>query len=242
MEQVPFERVLGPKIGQAMKEWHEVKSNGKITWHMESIVTEIATNEDNTVRQVTLKNGTKIDCDLCVVGAGVVPATEFIKKDGPIKFERDQAVMVDRMMHAGNDLFAGGDIARYQFHLTNDSVRIEHYGMAQYHGRIAALNMIGKETECLNIPFFWTTQYSKSLRYCGHALHYDDIVVDGSLDPKDFKFVAYFCQGDKVIAAASMDRDPIVSIVAELLQNNQMISKQSLTEQLKTGDVNFSKL
>ena len=50
--------------------------------------------------------------------------------------------------------------------------------------------MLGKEEEFNSIPYFWSVQYGKSLRYCGHALSWDEIVYNGS--PKDRKFVAYY--------------------------------------------------
>ena len=240
MEKVPFERVLGVQLGKAMKEWHELKSEGKISWYMEAVVSEILTDEDLSVKEVVLKDGTRLPCTLCVIGAGVVPATQFIQQTGDVKIEpRDFSVLVDGKMHAGNELYAGGDIARYKFHLSGDSVRIEHYGMAQFHGRIAALNMLGKNVECNNIPFFWTTQYGKSLRYCGHALRFDDVLIDGDFSPAVFKFVAYFCEGDKVVAAASVERDPAVAIVAELLNAGQMFSKQQLKEELEKGKISL---
>ena len=34
-------------------------------------------------------------------------------------------------------------------------------------GRIAARNMLGKAEPFNSIPYFWTVQYGKSLRYCG---------------------------------------------------------------------------
>ena len=50
--------------------------------------------------------------------------------------------------------------------------------------------MLGKEEAFNSIPYFWTVQYKKSLRYCGHALSWDEIVYDGS--PEDRKFAAYY--------------------------------------------------
>jgi len=240
MEKVPFERVLGTKLGAIMKEWHEVKSKGKITWYMESIVNEINTDENFNVKEVILKSGIKIPCDLVVLGAGVIPATDFIKPSGDVKIEpRDKSLLVDTKMHAGNDLYGAGDIARYNFHFSGDSIRVEHYGMAQFQGKIAALNMLGKNVECKSIPFFWTSQYGKSLRYCGHALRFDDVIIDGDASADNFKFAAYYCEGNKIVAAASVDRDPVVSIVAELLQSNQMLNKEELLEELKKGKISL---
>lgn len=93
-------------------------------------------------------------------------------------------------------------------------------------GRIAALNMLGKEKEARSIPFFWTTQYGKSIRYCGHALSFDEIHIDGNLDK--LEFVAYYIRQGTVIAAASMSRDPLVAVIAELLDAGKMPDAQTL--------------
>lgn len=44
---------------------------------------------------------------------------------------------------------------------------VGHYSLAHYHGRIAALNICGKETPLKSVPFFWTTLLGKSYRYAG---------------------------------------------------------------------------
>ena len=57
-------------------------------------------------------------------------------------------------------------------------------------GRVAARNMMGKQEDFSSIPYFWTVQYGKSLRYCGHALSWDEIIYRGSTEER--KFVAYY--------------------------------------------------
>jgi len=37
--------------------------------------------------------------------------------------------------------------------------------------------MVGKETPCVTVPFFWTGQYGKSLRYAGRNQVYRTQVV-----------------------------------------------------------------
>ena len=70
-------------------------------------------------------------------------------------------------MKAGEDVFAGGDIARFPLPLIGDSANIGHWQLAHKHGRVAAKNMLGKNQPFNSIPFFWTVLYGKSLRYCG---------------------------------------------------------------------------
>ena len=72
-----------------------------------------------------------------------------------------------QFMKAGEDVFAGGDIARFPLPLTGDSANIGHWQLAHKHGRVAAKNMLGKNQPFDSIPFFWTVLYGKSLRYCG---------------------------------------------------------------------------
>ena len=57
-------------------------------------------------------------------------------------------------------------------------------------GRIAALNMTGKESKLRSVPYFWTTQFGKSIRYAGYGAGYDDVIFYG--EPADGKFVAYY--------------------------------------------------
>ena len=38
-------------------------------------------------------------------------------------------------------------------------------------GRIAALNMLGRDIEIHSVPFFWTVLFGKSLRYAGGCVY-----------------------------------------------------------------------
>jgi len=229
METVPFERVLGPQIGAALQKFHE--KNG-VTFRMKRVVQEFR-GTDGVVRSILLDNGECLDADICVVGAGVIPATKFVKG---VTLERDQSIPCDRFLKAAEGLYAGGDIARYPYHLTGESVRIEHWGMAENHGRVAALNMIDKPTQVDNVPYFWTNQYGKNIRYCGHALQMDDTYVEGSLD--DLNFLAIFSHKGVVLAAAGVARDQQVAAIADLLH----AKKTPSMEDIKKGKIDFAKL
>src|SRR5690554_5724835 len=95
--------------------------------------------------------------------------------------------------------------------------------------------MLGQNVICDNIPYFWTTQYGKSVRYCGHGLKFDDVIVDGSLE--DLNFLILFSDGGKIVAAASMDssRDPVISAVAELMHNKKMLN----ADEIKSSKADF---
>ena len=57
-------------------------------------------------------------------------------------------------------IFAAGDIV--SFHLLTygvERVTIDHWGLAMYLGRVAALYIMGKERDVHTVPFFWTVQF-----------------------------------------------------------------------------------
>lgn len=63
--------------------------------------------------------------------------------------------------------------------------------------------MVGRPMPNLDIPFFWTRLWDRTLSYSGYAVGYDEVIIDGSL--KDLKFVAYYAKQDKIVASASMN-------------------------------------
>jgi len=62
-------------------------------------------------------------------------------------------------------VYAGGDSVYAP--ILDTAACIGHWQLAHYHGRIAALNMVGKQTEIQTVPFFWTMLFGKGVRYAG---------------------------------------------------------------------------
>ena len=54
-------------------------------------------------------------------------------------------------------------------------LRVEHWRVAEQQGRVAALNMLGKDVSYDAVPMFWTIQYFKQLDYIGHAKRWDEV-------------------------------------------------------------------
>ena len=76
-------------------------------------------------------------------------------------------------------------------------------------------------------------QHSKSCdpvgvyyNYIGLALGWDEIVYNGNVEER--KFSAFFVKDDKVMAAASLNSDPVVSQSAELMLQGKMPSGTQL--------------
>lgn len=69
-------------------------------------------------------------------------------------------------------VYAGGDIAYAPVSIEdNKKFAIGHFQLAQYHGHLAAHNMLGKSKAIDSVPFFWTMLFGIGLRYSG-IFHY----------------------------------------------------------------------
>lgn len=210
---VPFEHVLGEKVGRLMQQIHE--SHG-VKFKLDSKVSAFVGEEK--VASVELESGESLAADMVVVGIGVQPATDFI--EGVVLNEDDKSVPVNQYLQAAPNVYAAGDIAQFPHFITGESVRIEHWRLAMQHGRGAALNMMGEDVAFKSVPFFWTGQYDVKLRYIGHAEKWDDIVIKGSLEDKSF--LAFYIKDEQVLAAAGIGRDRDIAAISELLGTPQM--------------------
>jgi nitrite reductase (NADH) large subunit len=88
-------------------------------------------NDDKIIESVILDDGTRIDCDVIIVAAGVRPAIECVKGSN-IKAERFIEV-TDRMETTARDVYAAGDVTG----------RSGIWPNAQKQGQIAGYNMCG---------------------------------------------------------------------------------------------------
>ncbi|XP_028941651.1 apoptosis-inducing factor 3-like, partial [Antrostomus carolinensis] len=220
-EEFPFQKALGPEVGGvAMK----MLQNKGVKFHMKTELCELK-GKDGKVTEAVLANGEKLPADVVVVGIGVSPNSAFLKGTS-IARDDSGAILVDLHMQTNiPNVFAAGDVVSFPVALLNgDRSSIHHQQVAEAHGHIAALNMLKKEKELHTVPFFWTTMLGKSIHYAGCGKGYTDTVVKGSLEQQ--KFLIFYIRDGFVTAAASLNCDPSVSLIAEVLWSGKQISKE----------------
>ncbi|EAW38154.1 FAD-dependent oxidoreductase [Lyngbya sp. PCC 8106] len=212
-DSVPFEKILGQKVGEMFQDLHE--SNG-VSFCFGTKVTEFKGN--GQVKAAILENGEEISADLVVIGIGVEPVTNFLS--GVKIEEKDNSVIVNEYLQAGEDLYAAGDIARFPYAPIDQLTRIEHWRLAAQHGRIAAHNMVGNQVKFTGIPFFWSGQFNVKLRYAGHAEDWDEILFDGDVNSQEF--LAFYIKNNQVLAVTGCGRDQEITAITELMRLQQM--------------------
>jgi apoptosis-inducing factor 3 len=190
----PMERVLGADMGDFIRALHEEHG---VVFHLENKVVAIETGA------VRLESGGTLDADLVVVGIGVRPRLELAETAG---LAIDRGVVVDQYLEtSAQGVYAAGDIARWPDAYSGETIRIEHWVVAERQGQTAAQNMLGARTPFTDVPFFWSQHYDIPINYVGHARSWDEIDIDGDIGANDC--LLRFKQEGRVKAVASIFRD-----------------------------------
>lgn len=222
-DQVPFSRTLGEEIGQMIQREHQAHG---VHFHLGNGVTGF-TGEGQSISGVILSSGETLPADCVVLGIGVIPATGFLRDSGLLLDEKDGSVRVNERLETSHpDIFAAGDIARWG---DGAGTRIEHWRVAEQHGMIAAQNMLGGSQRVdERVPFFWTNQWGVTLRYTGHALHWDDLVVRGSI--ADGPFVAFYVLSGALQAAVGRGADQEIAAIEFILQRHLPLTVEQMRD------------
>ncbi len=190
----PMERILGPDMGDFVRALHEEHG---VIFHLNDTVTAI------DGKRATLKSGGSLQADLIVVGVGVRPRLGLAEKAG---LKLDRGVVVDQFLQtSAPGVYAAGDIARWPDPHSGQSIRVEHWVVAERQGQTAARNMLGMAEPFNAVPFFWSQHYDIPINYVGHAEHWDEIAIEGDIKAKDC-LLRYRNKGT-LLAVASIFRD-----------------------------------
>src|ERR671921_895832 len=203
-------RAVGPEMGRFFEDF--LRDRGV---HVRTRTRTERLEGGDGVEAVVLPDGTRLHADVVVIGVGVRPDTELAERAGlPV----DNGILVDRQLQAADGIWAAGDVANADHHLFR-RVRIEHWAEALNQGLLAGRNLAGAGEGYDRVPYFFSYQFDLSLSYLGHVREWDELVVRGSREVDDPRFVAWYLRDGRPMAALIVNdwdaEDPVREVIRQ---------------------------
>lgn len=169
--------------------------------HGVTMLTNEALNgfEGKTVlRNIQTKSGNRVPAALAVVACGAEPNLDLVRNT-PLSGPHGSPVS-EYLETEEKGIYAIGDLAFYPDRMMGGVRRQTHWENAREQGIVAGANMTGKKRiRYEQIPYFWTEMFDLRFDFIGDfSLQPTRIDLKGTHAKK--KFVARYCQGDKVRA------------------------------------------
>lgn len=211
-----MDRVLARVAAEPVSRFYEAEHRARGVDVRTGIVVDCIEGEAGAATRVRLAGGETVAADIIVVGIGIVPAVEPLRRAGAAG---DNGVDVDEYCRTGlADIFAIGDCAAHlNPYASGARVRLESVQNAHDQAVVAALAIIGRPEPYRAIPWFWSNQYDLKLQTVGLPLGHDEVVVRG--DPAERSFSAIYLKEERVIAL------DCVNAVRDYVQGRRLVSE-----------------
>ena len=177
-----------------------------------------------------MADGEKIDCDVALIGIGILPNQE-IAADAGIACKN--GILVDRDCRTNDpDIYAIGDCAfRPLVHYGREG-RLESVHNAIEQGKISAAHIVGKDRPAEDVPWFWSDQYNIKLQIAGLSQGYDEAVVRG--DPVTESFAVFYFADGRLISVDA------VNAPAEFISAKRLIAADAKISPETVADLSIS--
>lgn len=166
---------------------------------------------DSHVTGARLADGTELAIDFALVGVGIIPNTDLAAAAG---LAIDNGIQTDTHCRTSDPrVWAAGDCATLMW--KGARIRLESVGNAIDQAECAALNIMGRATDYVPQPWFWSDQYDCKLQIAGLNTGYDSVHIrqtDG--DARSHWYYA----GDRLIAVDAMNDSRAYMIGKRLIE------------------------
>jgi 3-phenylpropionate/trans-cinnamate dioxygenase ferredoxin reductase subunit len=201
-------RAVGPELGRFFEAFQRDRGV-----HVRTRTQAQRIEGRDRVEAVVLADGSRLPAEVVVIGVGVHPDTDLAARAG---LRVDDGVLVDQRLQAAEGVWAAGDVANAD-HPLFGRIRIEHWAEALNQGLLAGRNLAGAGDRYDRVPYFFSDQFDLSLSYLGHVREWDELVVQGSQELDDPRFVAWYLRQGTPRAALIVNdwdaEDPVREVI-----------------------------
>ncbi|MEJ1110856.1 MULTISPECIES: NAD(P)/FAD-dependent oxidoreductase [unclassified Kribbella] len=221
--------VLGEKIGELFAELHR----------QHGVELRFNTGVDgfegtDKVTGVRTSDGEVLPADLVIVGVGVQPNTELAAEAGIEVATRDNGsgiVTGPDLQTSAEDVYAAGDVVRWEHPLFGRPVRVEHWQSAKDSAKSAAKAMLGQDVAHDAIPFFFTDQYDLGMEYAGDVPRGASYQVVLRGDPASGAYLAFWLDDDRhVLAGMHVNTWGAIDGVQDLIRSGKQVDPERLAD------------
>ena len=146
-------------------------------------------------------DGRTFDCDIVIIGIGIVPNVELAASAG---LQCNDGIIVDELARTADPhIVAAGDCTNHPHPLLERRVRLESVPNAIHQAKVAAATLLGTPMPYSEVPWFWSDQYDLKLQIAGLSTGYDEVVVRG--DPAARRFAAFYLRGGQLLAVDAVN-------------------------------------
>jgi 3-phenylpropionate/trans-cinnamate dioxygenase ferredoxin reductase subunit len=217
------ERVMSRAVSPALSEFfgaEHVKAGVTL-----KLNTGVEGFEGNGKVERIIAGGQSYDCDLVLVGIGVMGNDDLAREAG---LAVSDGIVVDRnAMTSDPAIFAAGDCTRH-YGREGIELRLECVQNAIDQAKHAALAMVGKPTPYREVPWFWSDQYDLKLQIAGLAWPGDTLVTRG--DPASRKFAVFHLRQGAVAAVEAVNAAPEYIVGRKLIAEGAKVAPERLAD------------
>lgn len=181
-------------------------------------------NATGHVESVLLDDGRTLDCDLVVLGIGVLPNVELAEAAG---IACAGGILVDGCGRtSAPNVLAAGDVANMD--LPYGRLRLESIQAANDGARAAASVLVGRPQPLTAVPWFWSEQHDLKLQMAGIPAHGDETVLRG--DMAEDRFTLFYLRDGALVAAHSVNRPAEHMLARKLIAQRARIPVETLAD------------
>ncbi len=221
--ETPLAQSLGPRLGRILQGAHERRGVRVLCGRRVERF-----GGSTRVENVWLDDGSRVDCDLVVVGIGVRPSVSWL--DGSEVHVEDGVRCDETLASNVTGVVAAGDVASWYNPLFEERMRVEHWTNAIEQARHAVSTLLAEPGEAKpfeSVPMFWSDQFDIKIQAAGKPKPTDELTIVRR-GPDDEKLIAIYSRAGRVVGAVAFNQPP------KLVQLRILIGKRGgLEEALK---------
>ena len=182
---------------------------------------------EGKVERAHLSSGEELECDIAVVGIGIIPNDDLAAVAG---LSVNDGIVVDEYAQTSDpSIYAIGDCTRHPSEYFGGELRLESVHNALEQAKTAAMSICGQPVRYNQAPWFWSDQYDVKLQTVGICTgRYDREIVRG--DQEAGKFSIFYMAGDRVVAVDSINAPADHMAARKLIEAGMSIADEVIED------------